>query len=43
MPLRIALTGRRDGPELAPLLAALPDSTIRGRLRALASSTWEDD
>ena len=39
MPLRIALTGRRDGPELAPLLAALPDSIIRSRLRALASST----
>jgi glutamyl-tRNA synthetase len=39
MPLRIALTGRRDGPELAPLLAALPDATLRSRLRALASST----
>jgi glutamyl-tRNA synthetase len=42
MPLRIALTGRRDGPELGPLLAALGDATIQSRLRAVASSTQED-
>jgi len=32
MPLRIALTGRGDGPELGPLLGALPPSTLRHRL-----------
>jgi nondiscriminating glutamyl-tRNA synthetase len=42
MPLRVALTGRHDGPELGPLLAALPDSTIRDRLAALAGATRED-
>jgi len=42
MPLRIALTGRSDGPELAPLLAALPDATIRNRLAALAGPHQED-
>jgi nondiscriminating glutamyl-tRNA synthetase len=36
MPLRVALTGRRDGPELAPLIAALPAGTLRDRLRACA-------
>jgi len=41
MPLRIALTGRPDGPELGPLLAALPEATIRSRLAALAGSTQE--
>jgi glutamyl-tRNA synthetase len=37
MPLRIALTGRRDGPELGPLLAALPQATIHRRFSALAA------
>jgi len=36
MPLRIALTGRGDGPELGPLLAALPRTTLEARLRAHA-------
>lgn len=36
MPLRAALTGRRDGPELAPLLAAMDRGTIIKRLRACA-------
>ncbi len=35
MPLRVALTGRLHGPELAPLLKALPVSTARRRLE-----TW---
>ncbi len=35
MPLRIALTGRLHGPELAPLLKVLPVSTARRRLE-----TW---
>jgi glutamyl-tRNA synthetase len=43
MPLRIALTGRSDGPELAPLLAALPDAVIRHRLATLAATTQEQD
>jgi nondiscriminating glutamyl-tRNA synthetase len=43
MPLRIALTGRGDGPELGPLLAALPGATIRSRLGALAGANQEDD
>lgn len=34
MPLRIALTGRRDGPELAALLAAIPAARVRERLAA---------
>lgn len=38
MPLRIALTGRPDGPELAPLVAALPPATLRARLEACARS-----
>ena len=29
MPLRFALTGRHDGPELAALLAAMPQSLVR--------------
>ena len=32
MPLRFALTGRHDGPELAALLAALPQGLVRDRL-----------
>jgi nondiscriminating glutamyl-tRNA synthetase len=32
MPLRYALTGRHDGPELAALLAAMPASVVRERL-----------
>lgn len=39
MPLRIALTGRGDGPELAPLLKALPPATLRARLAARARGT----
>ena len=31
-PLRLALTGTPEGPELAPLLRAMPDSTIHDRL-----------
>ena len=36
MPLRFALTGRHDGPELAALLAAMPEVLVRDRL-AVAS------
>ena len=36
MPLRIALTGRRDGPELAALLPALPPALVRARLAGAA-------
>jgi glutamyl-tRNA synthetase len=36
MPLRIALTGRRDGPELAQLLRAIPPARVRARLAAHA-------
>jgi glutamyl-tRNA synthetase len=32
MPLRLALTGRHDGPELAALLAEIPRSLVRDRL-----------
>jgi glutamyl-tRNA synthetase len=32
MPLRFALTGRHDGPELAALLAAMPQGVVRDRL-----------
>jgi glutamyl-tRNA synthetase len=32
MPLRFALTGRHDGPELAALLAAMPESVVCRRL-----------
>lgn len=35
-PLRIALTGRHDGPELAALLAAIPASLVRQRLASAA-------
>lgn len=43
MPLRIALTGRGDGPELGPLLAALPPSTLRHRLALHAGPVQESD
>jgi glutamyl-tRNA synthetase len=33
-PLRVAITGRRHGPELAPLLRLIPGATIRRRLAA---------
>jgi glutamyl-tRNA synthetase len=36
MPLRFALTGRHDGPELAQLLAAMPPALVRDRLAAAA-------
>ncbi|HZF25440.1 MAG TPA: glutamate--tRNA ligase [Steroidobacteraceae bacterium] len=36
MPLRLALTGRLHGPELAPLLKLLPPDTARRRLEAWA-------
>jgi glutamyl-tRNA synthetase len=32
MPLRFALTGRHDGPELAQLLVAIPPALVRDRL-----------
>ena len=35
-PLRIALTGRHDGPELAALLAAIPAPLVRARLASAA-------
>src|SRR6185312_13724503 len=34
-PLRVAITGRRHGPELAPLLRLIPRATFRRRLE-----TW---
>jgi nondiscriminating glutamyl-tRNA synthetase len=37
MPLRAALTGRLHGPELAPLLAAMPSDRVRARLLRFAS------
>jgi glutamyl-tRNA synthetase len=36
MPLRLALTGRPDGPELAPLLKAMPPGKARERLARFA-------
>ncbi len=36
MPLRFALTGRHDGPELAGLLAAIPQDLVRDRLAGAA-------
>ncbi len=36
-PLRLALTGTAEGPELAPLLKAMPDSTIHDRLSRFAA------
>ncbi|MEZ5473799.1 MAG: glutamate--tRNA ligase [Steroidobacteraceae bacterium] len=35
-PLRLALTGRADGPELAPLLNVIPRASIEERLRRFA-------
>jgi glutamyl-tRNA synthetase len=36
-PLRLALTGTTEGPELKPLLAAMPESTIHERLDRFAA------
>jgi glutamyl-tRNA synthetase len=36
MPLRVALTGREHGPELAPLLKAMPAGKARERLARFA-------
>jgi len=36
MPLRVALTGRSEGPELAPLLRAMPPDRARERLARFA-------
>ena len=36
MPLRVALTGREHGPELAPLLRAMPAGKARERLARFA-------
>ena len=36
-PLRLALTGTPEGPELAPLLLAMPDSAIHDRLNRFAA------
>jgi glutamyl-tRNA synthetase len=36
MPLRAALTGRLHGPELAPMLAAMPAERVRARLMHFA-------
>jgi glutamyl-tRNA synthetase len=36
MPLRLALTGRAHGPELAPLLRAMPPGKARERLARFA-------
>jgi glutamyl-tRNA synthetase len=38
MPLRAALTGRLHGPELAPLLAAMPTERVRARLLQFSHS-----
>jgi glutamyl-tRNA synthetase len=38
MPLRAALTGRLHGPELAPLLAAMPPERVRARLLHFAQT-----
>lgn len=38
MPLRAALTGRLHGPELAPLLAAMPAERVRERLLQFAQA-----
>jgi len=35
-PLRLVLTGRADGPELAPLLNVIPRASIEERLRRFA-------
>jgi glutamyl-tRNA synthetase len=36
-PLRLALTGSPEGPELAPLLKAMPDHAIHDRLNRFAA------
>jgi glutamyl-tRNA synthetase len=36
-PLRLALTGTPEGPELAPLLKAMPDTAIHDRLKRFAA------
>jgi glutamyl-tRNA synthetase len=36
-PLRLALTGSSEGPELAPLLKAMPDTAIHDRLNRFAA------
>jgi glutamyl-tRNA synthetase len=38
MPLRLALTGRAHGPELAPLLRAMPPEKVRQRLVRFAGA-----
>jgi glutamyl-tRNA synthetase len=38
-PLRLALTGRDHGPELAPLLRAMPHATARARLLRYAEAS----
>ena len=38
MPLRVALTGRAHGPELAPLLKLIPAETVRRRLEIHAQN-----
>lgn len=38
VPLRAALTGRLHGPQLAPLLAAMPLERVRGRLLRFAQA-----
>jgi glutamyl-tRNA synthetase len=43
MPLRAALTGRLHGPELAPLLAAMPAERVRERLLQFARSPHAAD
>jgi glutamyl-tRNA synthetase len=42
MPLRAALTGRLHGPELAPLLAAMPPERVRARLLHFARAPAQD-
>jgi glutamyl-tRNA synthetase len=39
MPLRVALTGKTHGPELAPLLKIMPQETARRRLKIHARNT----
>ena len=38
MPLRVALTGRMHGPELAPLLRLMPAERARRRLESHAQN-----
>ena len=38
MPLRVALTGRAHGPELAPLLKLMSPETVRRRLEIHAQN-----